>query len=214
MISPAGFIVDTSFNGLPLAGRASAGLVPNIATGQSPNFTISPTPGPWIVTQLLPGGIVQLNGPGGQFELTGQLSGKQGSIQVDCAAGIAPSATQGLAFIVGNVQPTTEYIGIFLSGTNGPGFVATDVNGNVLYSESSGTYATGATLQLQLFWNSGTGTFEFYVNGVAQTVTYSGGSWTPFVPVAVVYGSQAITFDSLNPFVGRMNKVQVSNIGS
>ena len=61
MIGANGMIADVSFNGFA-QGYATVGQQPVIATGETPNLGNAPSPGPWGVTQLLPGSLVQLTG--------------------------------------------------------------------------------------------------------------------------------------------------------
>jgi hypothetical protein len=224
MIGYNGFIADLSYNGFAAPGQATVGLVPNIATGETPN-TNTPSPGPWGVTQLLPGSVIQLTG-GGQYNLvsgasalqgigtgTGPaLSGVRGSIQVDIVTGAAGTA-QGLAFIVGDLGPTTLYAGISLDASNRPNFSITNNSGVVVVhgTPSGSAFPANVALQLQLFWDSGTGSVSFVVNGVAQSFTPASGPWAPFVPISILYGRGANGFGTLSAFTGRLNKVQLGN---
>lgn len=226
MIGANGLIADVSFNGFASPGMATVGLVPNIATGETPN-TNTPTPGPWVVTQLLPGSVIQLTG-GGEYDLISGANGLQGvgdgnpsspvlgagirgSMQVDYVTGTAGGA-QGLLFVVGNVGPSTMYVGLSLDSSNRPTFTITDDTGTpkVEGTPSGSAVPAGVPFQLRLFWDA-TGIVlpsfvAFLVNGVAQAFTPASGAWTPFVPTAVLYGRGAVSFGA---FTGRLNKVQV-----
>ena len=183
MISPAGFIVDYNFS----------------------------APGTGIVTQLLPGATVQLRG-GGEFDLTGQLGGARGSLQVDLVTGAAGSA-QGLAFLVGNLNPTSTYLGISLDTSNRPTFTITDVQGATKAhgSPSGSALAAGVVLSIVVAWDA-SGSASFTVGGVAQPVVVVG-PWTAFSPVAVLYGAAgAAAVPGMSAFVGKFNKVQTGNV--
>ena len=233
MIGANGLIFDTSFNGMP-PGYATVGTQPNVAPGESPNFGDTPTPGPWIATQLLPGALVQLVG-GGQFNLLStarspmqgigngsnpQIGGNMGSIQVDVTVGALGGGPQGLGFLTlpaGNVP--TAYLGIWVSSANQPSFTITDVNGVVqaVGAPSGSTIPAGTPLSIRLFWDA-TGTqlpsyVAFYSNGVAQPLGAVTGPWTPFQPASVLYGRGANGFGTptFNLFPGRLNKFQAGN---
>lgn len=228
MIGANGLIADVSYNGFASPGMASVGLVPNIATGQTPNTNV-PTPGPWIVTQLLPGSVMQLTG-GGEVDLVSGSNallgigegnpsspllgaGIRGSLQADLVTGAA-GTVQGLAFVVGNVGPTTMYAGVSLDTANRPNFFITDNTGTIqVHGTPTGSaILPGTPLQLRLFWDaSGLVLLDFaafLINGVAQSYTAPSGAWTPFIPVAVLYGSGAQGFGQ-TAFTGRFNKVQI-----
>ena len=202
MIGANGMIADVSYNGFA-AGYATVGQQPAIATGESPNVADAPAPGPWGVSQLLPGSLVQLTG-GGEYDLTEGssalqdigtgnpsppvLNGARGSIQVDLVTGTVGTG-QGLAFVVGNIGPTTMYAGISLDTSNRPTFTITDNTGTPKAegAPSGAALASGVPLQLRLFWDS-TGAVlpafaAFLVNGVYQAVTILASPWTSFVPV-------------------------------
>jgi hypothetical protein len=243
MIGAYGMIVDVSYNGFASPGQATVGLVPNIATGEATNAysvrdsslppvsqpTIlssgAPSPGPWIVTKLLPGAVLQLTG-GGEYDLVSGASalqgigtsnpqtsplgsGARGSIQVDLVTGTA-GTVQGVAFIVGNVNSTTMYAGISLDTQNRPNFFITDNTGTtqVQGTPSGSAIPSGVVLQIRLFWDAN-GAVAFFINGVTQAFTAPSGPWSPFVPVAVLYGQAANGFGTQTAFLGRLNKTQV-----
>lgn len=191
IISPMGFIADVSYAGLP-------------------NFGGSPGKSPWSVTQLLPGGLVSVVGSGGQLNLTGQLSGARGTMQVDLTTGTA-GGSQGVAVLASG--GTGVFIGVFLSSTNGPGIVITDVNGTSVVNSSSGTNGSGVPLQVIVQWNSVSGSYQLLVNGVV-TVSGTHAAWTSFSPSSLVYGAPVASVSTFAAFVGHVNKVQVSNVGS
>ena len=230
MIGANGMIADVSFNGFA-QGYATVGQQPVIATGETPNLGNAPSPGPWGVTQLLPGSLVQLTG-GGEYDLVSGasafqgvgsgnpepsvLSGIRGSIQVDLVTGAA-GTVQGLAFMVGDVGPTTMYAGISLDTSNRPTFAITDNTGAVKAqgAPSGSAIASGTPLQLRLFWDS-TGLLlsaytAFLINGTPQAVGAVSSAWASFSPVAVLYGRGAQGFSTYTTFLGRFNKVQAGN---
>jgi hypothetical protein len=232
MIGANGLILDTSFNGLP-QGQATVGLQPNIAPGESPNPGGS-TPGPWIVSQLLPGAIVQLVG-GGEYDLLStarspmlgigngsspQLGGTTGSIQVDLVTSAGGGGVgQPLVYLVAQTglnSAPVEYVGVFLDPSNRPTFTITDANGVIKAQGSltTPTYAAGTRLQIRLFWDS-TGTVlpsyaALLVNGTAQPLGTVTGPWQGFQPAAVIYG-RGMSSVGGSPFAGQLLKVQVSN---
>lgn len=229
MIGANGLIVDTSFNGFA-PGYATVGVQPNIAPGESPNFGQAPTPGPWIVTQLLPGASIQLVG-GGEYDLPSTsrspmqgigsgsnplLGGTVGSMQVDIVTGAA-GTIQGLGFEVNTIDSSspTAYVGIWLDASNRPSFTITDVNGvtKAVGAPTGAAIPSGTVLQLRLFWDS-TGTIipgfvVFLANGVVQPLGAVTGPWTGFTPTSILYGSGAV-FSTFTSFVGRFNKFQAS----
>ncbi len=232
VIGANGMIADVSFIGYG-PGYATVGVQPNIGPGESPNFGQAASPGPWRVTQLLPGALVQLRG-GGEYDLPStsrsplqgigagsspQLGGTMGSVQVDLLTGAAGSATPVvyLSSQVGlGVSVPTVYIGVFLDSTNRPTFTITDVNGAIKAqgSPSGAAVLSGTPFQLRLFWDS-TGTIipsfvAFLINGVAQPLGTVTGPWTAFQPQAIYYGRGA-SVGGGNPFTGTLHKVQASN---
>jgi hypothetical protein len=231
MIGANGMIADVSFNGLP-AGYATVGQQPAIGTGETPNLADTPSPGPWSVSQLLPGALVQLRG-GGEVDLsTGSqspmlaigsgsnptLGGTAGSLQLDLVTGAAGSATPVvyLSSQVGLVTVPTLYIGVFLDSTNRPTFTITDAFGAIKAqgSPSGSAIPAGVVLQLRLFWDSTgnvlPGYVSFYINGVPQALGTISGPWTAFQCLAVYYGRGAKVGGG-NPFTGVLNKLQASN---
>jgi hypothetical protein len=228
MIGANGLILDTSFNGLP-QGQATVGLQPNIAPGESPNPGGS-TPGPWIVSQLLPGAIVQLVG-GGEYDLLStarspmlgngsspQLGGTTGSIQVDLVTA-AGGAGQPIVYLVAQTglnSAPVQYVGVFLDPSNRPTFTITDALGAIKAQGSltTPTYAAGTRLQIRLFWDS-TGTVlpayaALLVNGTALPLGTVTGPWQGFQPAAVIYG-RGVSSVGGAPFAGQLLKVQVGN---
>lgn len=228
MIGANGLIVDTSLNGFA-PGYATVGQQPNIAPGETPNFGNAPTPGPWVVTQLLPGAVLQLRG-GGEYDIvTGQspqlgigsgasplIGGTMGSMQVDIVTGTA-GTIQGLAFITIPIGATpTAYLGIWLDASNRPSFTITDALGvtKAVGAPAGSAIPSGTVLQLRLFWDS-TGTVipsrvAFFSNGVAQPLGAVSASWTAFQPASVLYGTGAV-FSTFTSFLGRFNKLQVGS---
>jgi hypothetical protein len=229
MIGANGLIIDASFNGYG-PGYATVGVQPNIGPGESPNFGQAASPGPWRVTQLLPGAIVQVRG-GGEYDLLStarspmlgigngsspQLGGTMGAIQVDLTTGVA-GTVQGLGFLTSPTGGTpTSYIGVWLDASNRPSFTVTDVNGitKAVGAPSGSALPAGVPLQLRLFWDS-TGTVlpsfvAFLVNGVVQVVGAVTGPWGAFQPTSVLYGRGAV-FSTYTSFVGALHKVQAGN---
>jgi hypothetical protein len=221
-----GLVMDVSFNGFA-PGYATVGVQPNIASGESPNLGDSPSPGPWRVTQLLPGANIQLRG-GGEFDLpSGRqsamlgigsgsnpvLGGAMGSIQVDITTGAA-GTIQGLGFLTLPYRGTpTAYLGIWLDASNRPSFTITDANGAVqaVGAPAGAALPSGTVLQLRLFWDS-TGTVipgfvAFYSNGVPQPLGTVTGPWTSFTPASVLYGRGAV-FSTFTLFAGFFHKFQ------
>ncbi len=232
MIGANGLIVDTAINGLP-GGYATVGQQPNVATGETPNVGDVPSAGPWIVTQLLPGAIIQLVG-GGEFDLLStarspmlaigsgsspQLGGTMGSVQLDLVTGASGSATPVvyIATPAGlGVAPPTLYVEVSLDASNRPTFAVTDSSGVVKAqgSPSGSAISAGILLSLRLFWDS-TGKIipdyvTFYSNGVVQPLGTVTGPWTAFQPQAIYYGRGA-SVGGGNPFTGRLLKVQAGN---
>lgn len=228
MIGANGLIVDTSLNGFA-PGYATVGQQPNIAPGETPNFGNAPTPGPWVVTQLLPGALIQLRG-GGQFPLpTGtqspmlaigngsnaQLAGITGSMQVDVVTGAA-GTQQGLAFEVS--ADGTAYVGIWLDTSNRPSFTIAPVSGTTVAvgAPTGSAIPSGTVLQIRLFWDATgktiPGFVAFYVNGVAQPLGAVTGPWSNllFQPASIEYGRGAV-FGSFVAFAGTFLKFQAGN---
>ncbi len=232
MIGANGMIADVSFNGLPSPGQTTFGLAPTIGTGETPNIGDTPSPGPFSVTQLLPGSVIQLNG-GGEYDLISGMNalqgigsgspsspvlgvGFRGSIQVDYVTGTAGSATPivYLSSQVGLNAVPTEYIGIFVDATNRPTFTITDASGAIKAQglPAGAAIPAGTPAQLRLFWDAaGTvlpGYVAFLINGTPVPLGTVTGPWTPFGPGAVYYGRGA-SVGGGNPFTGRFNKVQI-----
>jgi hypothetical protein len=223
MLGFGGMVADISLNGMASPGNATVGQVPNIAPGETSNTNV-PVPGPWGVTQLLPGAVVQLSGSGqyviptgmnpiqGIGALGGQLlGGAGGSMQVDIAVGTA-AATQGVLYLIGS--STSQYMGISLGASNTPSMTIADANGTSVVSQAgTGTFAAGQVIQVRMFWNSTTGATSISVNGkfVGDKVS----AWTPWVPQSILYGNVPTGFGGLTqPFAGRLIKVQASNTPS
>lgn len=230
MIGANGLIVDVSTNGYG-PGYATVGTQPVIATGETPNFGDAPSPGPWRVTQLLPGALVQLRG-GGEYDLlstarspflaigTGtapQLGSTTGSVQLDITTGAAgtPVNLAWLAPYTNLSTPPEVFVELFLDAQNRPSFEITDVNGNsvAVGAPSGSAVLSGTYLQIRLFWDSRGAVLPSYVafliNGVAQTVGAVTGPWTGFQPAAVYYGRGAALGGP--SFDGQFHKFQAGN---
>lgn len=211
MISPAGFIADVNFNPSgPENGFA------NISPGKNPNNTPSSGPGPFAVTAPLPGAFVQLRGTG-ETDLTGQLNAFQGSLQADIVTTTAAPA-EAIATIVGNVGPTTLYLGILLDSQNRPFFRITDAGGVlVAFSAPAGAaIPAGIPLQIRFGWDARGKILPGFAllkinNTIVSPATYTvpTSSWTVFNPVAVLVGVGG--YGSLTDYGGSIVKVQASN---
>lgn len=218
IIGANGLIATVNFNPSgPQNGFA------NISPGINPNNTGGSGPGPWTVTQLLPGADIQLTGSG-EFVLPspsrspqlalGQgnevfVGGVRGSMQVDVVVGTT-AGTQGLAYLVGNDSPTTLFLGLSLAA-DVPTVTITNNLGTVVATLADPSpLAQGQRATIQVFWDSGNGVVVLVVNGqtVASTVV---APWASFIPIAVVYGSAVPSFGPVTaPFNGTFLKVQVS----
>ena len=191
ILSPAGYLLDVNI------------VAPVNGTG---------THGGNVVSIPLPGCVLQLRGSGEFSPLN--LSGRQGTIRVDCTTGAAGSA-QALAFLA--VSPSI-LLGVALDATNRPYAILTDVLGNLIdQSEPFGpALASGVPLSLLLAWDSTDVVRDdlhaaFLVNNeqIADWVS-SVPSWTPFVPVVVYIGTSLGGGGYVN-FLGTIGKVQIGN---
>jgi hypothetical protein len=206
----------------------------NIDSGYDPNATpavpaATSGPGPWAVVQQLKGGDIMLRGAGEyDFPSTSRspqlalgqgsetfVSGTRGSFQVDFIAGTNVGDNEGLAFLVGNVSPApTQYLGLSLAtASNTPTIKITDSTGAVVITATAAAtvIAAGTYVQARVYWDSALGTVALYINGVAQVLTYTATPWTPFVPIATLYGNVPTTFASLTAaFTGKFGTLQVS----
>jgi hypothetical protein len=202
----------------------------NIDSGYDPNATPAVAPatsgsGPWAVVQQLSGGDVMLRGSGEYDFLSasrsaqlalGQgsasfVSGTRGSMQADFIVGNG-TGVQGVAFLAGNVSPTTLYLGLLLAAGNVPTIKITDATGALKITATAANALTqGQIVQARVYWDSALGTVALYVNGVAQALTYTVTPWTPFVPVSALYGNVPGSFGGLSAaFNGTFGTLQVS----
>jgi hypothetical protein len=222
IIGANGMIANVNWN--PSGPQnAFAGISPGKNPNGTPAVSINPGPGPWAVSQLLPGASIQVFGasaydlPSGARSpqlAIGQgsqvfVSGTRGGMQVDFTAGVGAS-DMGLAFLVGATD--AQAIGIQLIATNEPSFFVSDVNGVTVLTQTSLTsLVAGSVNTLKLFWDSGTGVISLFINGV-QFPTTLVPPWHPFVPTilytgnAVPAGVGAVT----NSFDGTVGLSQVS----
>jgi len=211
MISPAGLIADVNFDPAgPVNGFA------NISPGKNPNVTPPTGSGPFAATVLLPGALVQLRGTG-ETDLTGQLSAFQGSLQADIIT-ITAAPAEAIATIVGNVGPTTLYLGILLDSQNRPFFRITDFAGTlVAFSAPAGAaIPAGVPLQIRFGWDARGRILPGFAllkinNTIVSPATYTvpTSPWTVFNPVAILIGVGG--YAGLTDYGGSIVKVQASN---
>lgn len=222
IIGANGMIANVNWN--PSGPQnAFAGISPGKNPNGTPAVPINPGPGPWAVSQLLPGASIQVFGasaydlpstarsPQLAIGLGSQafVSGTRGGMQVDFTAGVGAS-DMGLAFLVGATNASS--IGMQIIATNKPSFYVSDVNGAAVLQQTSTTaLVAGSVNTLKLFWDSATGVTSFFINGV-QLAPAAPTPWLPFVPTILYTGSGvpsgvgAVT----NPFDGTVGLTQVS----
>jgi hypothetical protein len=197
MISPAGFVIDLS-----LIQRADGSVVP--------------TPS---VSQLLPGGSVQVTGVGDHL-LSGRLSGRQGTLDVSLITG-APGSARAVAFLVNNAMTPTKYIGIALDASNRP-FALLSVDGALtVYGQSTPSSApliAGTPLLCRLAFSS-TGVIvggffaAFELGGddnLQDWAVYPSTAWSSFMPTHLLLGVGNL--GGLADFNGKLNTVQGSDL--
>jgi hypothetical protein len=194
IISPAGYFMNVGVVS-PLNGPGTYGGV--------------------VVAQILPGGSVQARGVGEHIlsPLGYQLSGRQGTMLINCTTGTAGSA-QGIAFIA--VSPTIM-LGVALDTDNRPYGVILDILGN--QAGKSGVFGPpileGTPLTIQFAWDINNIVYAddragFQFNNQVEVWYPDVVTWTPFVPTSLYVGTSFGGL-SLADFAGTVGMVQVSN---
>jgi hypothetical protein len=192
ILSPAGYVMDV-------------GIVPSVnGTG---------TYGSVFVSKLLPGGLVQARGRG-EYPLDGRLSGRQGTMQINCITGTA-GASQAVAFIA--VSPTL-LLGVAVDATNRPYALLVDILGNLVgQSEAMGpALLAGTPLTIELAWDSqnvvrqGDHTAFQFNDQIADWGATNVPVWIPFVPTKLYVGTSLGGY-GLSSFTGIIGKVQIGD---
>jgi hypothetical protein len=192
ILSPAGYVMDV-------------GIVPSVnGTG---------TYGSVFVSKLLPGGLVQARGRG-EYSLEGRLSGRQGTMQINCITG-TDGASQAVAFIA--VSPTL-LLGVAVDATNRPYALLVDILGNLVgQSEAMGpALPAGTPLTIELAWDSQNvvrqgdhAAFQFN-DQIADWGATNVPVWIPFVPTKLYVGTSLGGYGLLS-FTGIIGKVQIGD---
>jgi len=191
ILSPAGYVMDVVI-GAPVNGVGTYSGV--------------------VVSQLLPGGLVQVRGKGNHF-LQGRLSGRQGTIQINCITGTG-GAAQAIAFIAAS---STLLLGVALDASNRPyALIVNNLGVAIAESEVFGpTLASGVPLTIQFAWDSNNvvhngqhASFQFNDQIASWLAVVP--TWDYFVPTSLYVGT-SFGGAGLIPFTGVVGKVQVGD---
>lgn len=190
ILSPAGYVMDVG------------AVAPANGTG---------TYGGVFVSKLLSGADVQVRGVG-EHALNGRLSGRHGTMVINCTTGAVGSA-RGVAFIA--LTPTL-ILGVALDSSNRPYALLVDAFGTTIgQSEAIAAISAGTPLTIQLAWDAVNVVRDgvhagFQYNEQVAAWTTAPGVWTPFVPTSLYVGT-AFSGHALADFNGVINKVQVGD---
>jgi hypothetical protein len=169
--------------------------------------------GQQFVSPILAGGAFHTSGTG-QFPLTGQFSGRQGSIKVTLTTGTAGTA-QAVVFLA---LSSTVMLGVALDSSNRPYAILKDQYGTTvgLTKVVAGAVPSNTPLELTFSWNSkgvvfGSRYSSLTVGGVVTDwVTSPVSTWEYFVPTQLYVGT-TLGGLGLADFVGKIGVVQVSD---
>jgi len=195
ILSPAGFIMEVDV------------VPPQNGPG---------THGRNIVSTLLPGANVQVRGVGEHTLQTPRgfsLSGRVGTMQIDCSAG-AQGVDQAVAFL----RAGSLYLGVAVDAINRPYALIYDQFGNLAGKSAIFTpppVPEGQNLEITLAWDVENVVYfgrhaGFQYNDWVALWYTNVPPWTPFQPTSLMVGT---TFGqlALADFAGTIDRVQVGN---
>jgi len=175
------------------------------------------TYGPVVVSEPLPGGVIQTSGRGEQILPPGVLTGRSGALRVTYKAG-ATGSTRAIAFLA---DGNSRLVGIAVDSNNRPYAVIRDIAGNVVAGSAplGLVVPEGEVWTFTVTWDSqnlvvGSGGFYAAVKYNQEILPGSGwttpatSTWTAFVPTSLLLGYAGFAPDAN----GTILKVQASDV--